>query len=380
MPFVIRHTPVGVLGRLAVKAGQARGQQLQMGRDLQLTSMALAAQSRAEQTAAASRNRAFALQRAGANEFARQRPAKPETIDQRRFLNKAVAEANAAGIYEPNQIKQAEIFANLGDTESVRKILGKLPQPTERRRELQTQADVVGAIAQKNIDVVQRRLDSVTDTLNERFNPGMQKVLREDEKIMGTVSPEVQELFAQQDRLGKEIEGIQQGAAQRQEALSLGLSVPQQIALGAREQTRLTRAEAAEQRRIDKQLASADKLSSMQRAAITTERQHAREIRSDIDREITLLRREFGQYEDESEDDYAIREQSIRNQIGELEGKKMNSYTEERGAITKIVDQTTGKPGKPNYVKGRIYTNAAGKRIRFLGFSENGRPQGEVVD
>lgn len=376
MPIVVRHTPVGAISRAAVMAGQARGRQLQASRDIQLTSMALAAQSQRFAIEAREReraaDRAFAIQRAATAQMAKRRPVTGDALARRQQLRQATKEAEASGAYTPIQLRQMKIFADLGDPVGFRSIAGRVEQPSARRQELQRQAVAVGEIAQKNIDVVQRRIDAISTRLGKDFSPEAQQFLRENPQF---ATPEVQQALNQQRALGEEIVKIQQGAAAKQQALDLGISVSQQMVFGAREQIRLSRTEAAEQKRIDKQIADAEKLTAIQRADISTERRHAKEIRDDYDREIALLRREFGQYEDEDDDDYAVREQSLWNRIAEFEGKKMTSFAEEREAIQRIIGKAVGKQEIPTN-----FTTPDGKRYKFTGRFVDGKPWYEPVE
>lgn len=340
--------------------------------------MALAAQSQAWQIDARERegaaNRAFAMQRAASTGIAR-RPATGDALVERQGLNRAVADAKATGLYTPAQLARLQIAANMGDTTGVRGLLSKVDKPSARREELGKQAVTVGEIAQKNIDVIQRRFEALNKQMEKNFSPEAQQFLRENPQF---APPEVKAAFAEQERLMGEIENVQQDAATKQQALGLGISMSQQMAFGERAQTRLTRIEAAEQKRIDKQIANAEKLTSVQRANISTERRHAEEIRDGYKREIELLRREFGQYEDESDTDYRAREQSIWNQLADLEGKKQASYGEERGEIQKVIDRAVGKQAAPP--KGDIFTTPDGKRYEFTGRYRDGQPWYEPVE
>ena len=379
MPSVVRHTPVGALSRAAVSAGRAQASQAQAARDIQLTSMAMAAQSRRWGIEAKEReglaSRAFAMQQAASAQMARRRPVKGDALAERQQLNRAVADAKATGAYTPVQLAQMQIAANLGDKVAFRSIMSRVEEPSARRQELGKQAVAVGEIAQKNIDVIRRRVEALNKQMAKNFSPEAQQFLRENPRF---APPEVKAAFAEQQRLEDEIRGVQEGAATKQQALGLGISISQQMAFGERAQIRLTRTEATEQRRIDKQIANAEKLTAVQRADISTERHHAKEIRDDYDREIALLRREFGQYEDEDDDDYAVREQSLWNRIAEFEGRKMTSFAEERTAIQKTIDKAVGKQEVP--VKGDIFTTPDGKRYEFTGRYVDGRPWYEPVE
>ena len=377
MPIVVRHTPVGALGRAAVMAGQAQASQLQASRDIQLTSLAMAARSQAE--ARLDRNyqsdRAFAKQQAATSPRARRQPETDDALAERQQLNRAVADAKATGAYTPVQLAQMQIAANLGDKVAFRGIMSKVEEPSARRQELGKQAVTVEAIANKGIGVIQRRIDALNKQMEKNFSPEAQQFLRENPRFAPS---EVKAAFTEQQRLEDEIRGIQERAGEKLQALGLGVDIPQQIAFGMRQEARLTRAEAVEQKRVDKQVADAEKLTAVQRANISTVRRHSKEIRDDIDREITLLKRDFGQYEKESDAEYAARERSIWDQVADSERKKMGVFTEEKDSIQKIMETVTGKP--KTFPKGHIYTTPDGRRFVNTGELRNGSPVYEPVE
>ena len=380
MPIKIKYTPVGALGQAAVSAGRAAASQMQASRDIQLTSMAMAAQSQKWQIEAREReglaNRAFAMQRAASTGVAR-RPVTGDALAERQQLNRAVADAKATGAYTPVQLAQMQIAANLGDKVAFRGIMSKVEEPSARRQELGKQAVTVEAIANKGIGVIQRRIDALNKQMEKNFSPEAQQFLRENPRFAPS---EVKAAFTEQQRLEDEIRGIQERAGEKLQALGLGVDIPQQIAFGMRQEARVTRAEAVEQKRVDKQVADAEKLTAVQRANISTVRRHSKEIRDDIDREITLLKRDFGQYEKESDAEYAAREQSIWDQVADSERKKMGVFTEEKDSIQKIMETATKALTKGKYAVGQVYTNSLGQRVRFLGYDDSGNPQGEVLD
>ena len=137
MPITVRHGAVGALGQLAVQAGQARGQEIRLGRGIQLSNMIFASGERGADVAAnraeKEADRAFALQRAGAAQIARQSN-EPDATLHRQKLRQTVDEAKASGIFDPRQIKQMQIFADLGDDQAIRSLLAQPPTQTQAAR------------------------------------------------------------------------------------------------------------------------------------------------------------------------------------------------------------------------------------------------------
>ena len=52
MAITVRHTPIEALGKLALQAGKVRGQEIKMGRDIQLLSIMKASEERGADIAA----------------------------------------------------------------------------------------------------------------------------------------------------------------------------------------------------------------------------------------------------------------------------------------------------------------------------------------
>ena len=244
MPITISHTPIGALTQLAIISGKARAQELTTARDLQLTQIALEAQGRAAQSGA------FGLQRAGARQIAERRPATQEVVQRRIDLKGFVSKAKSAGIYDPAQLKQAEIFAEIGDESAVRSILGELPRPvtapapTARQRELQRQSDVL-----RQTSDAQRQ--AINDAI-AKANANVQKALKEtyghSPETLTSVMKDIQE---RPELLEEQPEGfgyaVRDAVLQRQElesqlaamdattnkvlqSLSFGISIPEQMA------------------------------------------------------------------------------------------------------------------------------------------------------
>ena len=271
MPITVRQTPVGTLGQLAVMAGQVRGQQLRMGRDIQLLSITRAAQSRAWAIDEAARDRAFALQRAGAAQIAEQRPVTPDTQAQRQKLQQFVSEAKATGIYDLKQIKQMEIFAKVGDEQAVRSIAGRLPtptpveKPTARQKELNRQSRAFGGITQETLAPLQKELTEVNRQISARYESKeiQEFVEKKPERLPPNIREKFLKMFSRRRELEAQISQVRGQAEQIQQSLSLGFTIPEQTLRKAQriskeQQTKIAavkRIEGRNQRRIEQQLA-----------------------------------------------------------------------------------------------------------------------------
>lgn len=375
MPITVRHTPVGALGKLALLAGRARGRQISAAQDLQFTSMAMAAQNQAAQIGVAN-NRTFAMQRAGANRIVKQRPVGPTTLETQRKLRRTVAEAQSAGIYSPAQIKQLEIFANLGDESGVRSLLGKLPQETARRRELGAQLEAVTKISQGSIADTQRQLDVVNEQLGLRFTPEMQELLRANPALLDTVDPEIQDLLSQQERLEQQGTAIQTRATRTQQLIRMGISIPEQMTLEGRQQEKISKEEAARQKRLIEQVKEAGKLTDLEELAIDEIQAKGKSRRAATTKSIVSIRRGFGQLEDESDEDYEARIKPLQAQIRMLELNNVKSFGTEKLEIEVLLKRNRGTNDFAPLV-----TDATGQQWRNTGRRDaNGEPLYEVVE
>lgn len=382
MPIVVRQALPGVLGRLAVRAGRARGQQLQMARDIQFTQIALTAQDRAAAVGAAARDRAFAMQRAAATQIARQRPAEPGLQDRRRKARRFVSEAKAADIYDPAQIKQMQIFADLGDEKAVRSIAGELPPVTVRRRELEKQAEVVAEIGKRDISTIQKQLAAVNEQLGEKFAPSMQQYLRGHPEFMEKfTTPKIQELMSQQQQLEEQITEVTERTAGMGRMLQLGITVPEQMVFEQRQEAALERQEAAQQRLEIQRTRGIGGLTKREELTIDIIRDRALGDRTAIGKEIERLSKGLAPFEDESEKEHLLRTGPIRAEIQLNELKITASHANEKKQIEVFLRGGGGTQGRPEkFVAGVIYTNAAGQRARFTGYDETGQPILDVMD
>ncbi len=377
MPIEIKYAIPGVLGRLAVRAGQARGRQISAAQDIQFTEMALAAQDRAAVIGLAGRKRTFAIQEAAATDMARRRPAEPDMLAQRQKLRQMVSEAKAAGIYNPAQIKQAQIFATLGDTQGVRSILSKLPQESVRRQELEQQLKAVTEIGTSEISELQKQLDVVNKQLP--FTPGTRQLLRERPEYMKTITPEQQELLVQQQQLEGQIAAVRGRTTQMGKLLQLGLAIPEQLAIERQREAQLMREDEAQQRRLERQTGG---LTERQEVAIDMIRDQYVDRRKAIDRETIRLSKDLAPYEDEADDikKYNKRTGPIREQI-RLKGLlRIALNANEKRDVADFLGGGQKKAPAGNFVKGQIYTNAAGQRARFIGYDDIGKPMMELVE
>lgn len=254
--IIVRQAAVGTLGRLAVMAGQARGRQLQAGRDIQFTQIALAAQDRAAAMRAAASDRAFAMQRAAATQIARQRPTTPDTRAQQQRLRQFVSEAEAADIYDPRQIKQMQIFADLGDERAVRSIAGQLPliKPPARQKELMRQSRAFSGITQQTINPLQRELTDINRQISTRYGGAttQQWVEERPEVIPEKDRGRFQKLFARRRELSAQVSQVEQQAEQVQQRIQLGFTIPRQESLRLQQLTKKREAEIAAVKRIEK--------------------------------------------------------------------------------------------------------------------------------
>ena len=380
MPITVRQTPVGALGQLAVMAGQARAQQLQMGRDIQLMSITMAAQAREADVTArrAATEQAFKLQRAAATQIAKQRPVTPDMRTRRQELRRFVSGAETAGIYEPRQIKQARIFADLGDEQAVRSILGKLPEiakPTARRRELQEQVKAVTEIGKSEISEFQEQLDTITKQLEKRFTPGMQKLLRERPELMATVSPDVQESLVQQQQLEEQISETRERTTGMKQMLQLGLAVPEQMAFEARQEAQTIKQQEAKERLQIQRARGVGGLTEREELAIDLLRDRERDQRTVINREITRLSKDLAPFTDEADDPeaHAERIKPIQAQIRQLSLERMASHGRESKQIAELL-----KGDKKTLTQ--VVTDANGQRWRFTGRYRDGKPIYEAIE
>ena len=382
MPITVRQAIPGVFSRLAVMAGQARGRQLQAGRDIQFTQIALAAEDRAAAIGAASRDRAFAMQRAAATQIARQRPAVPDARKQRQELRRFVSEAEAADIYDPAQLKQMRIFADLGDEGAVRSIAGRLPPVSAKRLELREQAENVAEIGKRDVSAIQQQLAAVNEQLGQKFAPSMQRYLRENPEFMEKfTTPKIQELMSQQQQLEEQVAAVRERTIRTGQLLQLGISVPEQMEFERRQEAELVRRGEAEQRRLIQQTRGIGGLTKREELTIDMIRDRALEDRTAIGKEIIRLSKGLVPFTDESESDHAKRIGPIQEEIRIEELKIAALHANEKRQIEEFLRGGGGTQGPPKtYIKGTIYTNAAGQRARFTGYNAAGQPLMDLVE
>ena len=374
MPITVRQAIPGVLGRLAVMAGQARGRQLQMDRDLRFTQIALAAQDRAAAVGMAARDRAFAMRRAAATQIAEQRPVTPDTRRQRQDLRQFVSEAKAANIYAPGQIKQMQIFASLGDESAVRSIARQLPQATVRRREIQEQAQMVAEIGRRDVSAIQQQLAAVNKQLGQKFAPSMQRYLREHPEYMEKfTTPKIQELMSQQQQLEEQVAAVRERTIRTGQLLQLGVTVPEQMEFERRQEAELVRQDLAQQRLLAQRAGRIGGLTERDELTIDVIRDRERDQRSAIDREITRLSKDLVPFKDDSESEHLKRIRPIQTEIRLLELRRTASHASEKKQIEKFL-------GKGRETITSIVTDAAGQRWRFTGRYQNNKPLYEAIE
>ena len=376
MPITVRQAIPGVLGRLAVMAGQARGRQLQAGRDIQFTQMALAAQDRAASMRAAASDRAFAMQRAAATQMARQRPAEPGLQERRRKARRFVSEAEAADIYDPRQIKQMQIFADLGDEKAVRSIAGELPPVTARRQEIRQQLEAVTKIGQRDVSAIQQQLATVNEQLGQKFDPSMQRYLRENPEFMAQfTTPEIQKLMSQQQQLEEQVAEVRERTVRTGQLLQLGITVPEQMAFEARREAQIEKQEMAQQRLEIQRAGKIGGLTERQELAIDVIRDRERDGRVAMGREIERLSKDLAPFTDEKEKEHAKRIISVQTEIRLLELRRTASHASEKMQIEEFLKTRQ----KKTYVAGQIITGADGRQYRFTRYL-NGKPMVEEIE
>lgn len=317
MAITVRQAIPGTLGRLAVMAGEARGRQLQAGRDIQFTQMALAAQDRAAAMRVAASDRAFAMQQAAATQRARQQPVTPDTRARQQRLRQFVSEAEAADIYDPAQIKQMQIFATLGDEAAIRSIAGKLPRPipavkpTARQKELMRQSRAVSNITQQTMGSFQQELEDINRQISARYEGAdtQQWVEEHPEVIPEKDRKRFQELFTRRRELFVQASQIAQQSEQTQQRLQLGFTVPEQ------EYQRLRR------------------LSKKQQAKIVAVQRIEKRNQRQIERKIAVEERQLrlDPYADPTKENTRIN--AVKKRIEKLEGDLKASYRREDEAL-----------------------------------------------
>lgn len=146
MPFQISYSPVTTIGQLAQAAGQGEARQRSAQLALQQGQLNLARYQEARLRAAQAQ--AFALQKAAVSQMARAQPQLVQQVsrplDER--ISTSIQQAEASGLYSPEQIAQAKLLAPLGGATAVARILGELPEEpreTSAERERQRQMEVV---------------------------------------------------------------------------------------------------------------------------------------------------------------------------------------------------------------------------------------------
>lgn len=381
MPIIVKHGATGTLGRIAVQAGQARGRQLQAGRDIQITSMALDAQDRATQMGLAARNQPFRFQRAGAAQMEKRQP---DPLMQRRKLRRFVSEAKAAGIYDPVQIKQMQLFADLGDEGAVRSLAARITPETARRQELLSQQKALGEMTRSSVGEIQQQLDAVNKKLGTQFTKGTQQLLRERPEFMASVSSDVQELLAQQQDFEEQIVGVMERATLAQRKIGLGIGFPEQAAI---ERTRLQRIEqkkALDLKQLIAQNTRTGKLTDTQDLQIDLLRGPERTVRNLISKEISRLREELVPLKGETEisKKYLKRVEPIQTEVKLLMDELIASHGRESAKIESFVLQVTGreKGAKAKTGPPPFWTTPDGRKLKFSGEYEDGKPQYDVIE
>lgn len=222
MPIIVRQEPpISLLTRLAVQAGQRVGG-ISAGQ-------ALAMQERGADIAAerASQERVFELQRTLATQVAKTQK-EPDILAARQKLRRTISQAEQTGIYRPEQISQMQIFADLGDEEAVRQLLGTgVRKPSEQRIELEQQLSALHQVTVQHHTELQSQLDEID------------KQLLRPHKAAEAIS-----LMAKRQSLLDAQKQVVEGARQREQLLQMGISIPQQLTAERQEEQFAVRQEA----------------------------------------------------------------------------------------------------------------------------------------
>ncbi len=342
MGFVIRHTPVGVLMSAAVQAGQAQGRQVRRSQDLQIANMALTAQARSAQLSARAREQAFSMRQAAAAQIAKQQPTTSDRAASTRQLNQAVGAAEKAGIYRPEQIKQMKIFANLGDAEAVRGLLGTLPKESARRQEISAQLTGLSRLAKGDDDALVAQITQIEEALAPRYDKqALEYFAANPEFASQFVDEESQQLLAQREQLQQQRESRALQVDQMQRSLQLGLSIPEQLAFTQRAETAEDAVQERQTRRLERQQKAAREFTAAEELGLDIIRDDEAARRKALVREINRLTAQLDpQTEDEAEDPEELAERTtpIQAQIKELTAQRNSSYDSERDKIKAFFD------------------------------------------
>jgi hypothetical protein len=217
MPININYSPVGLLTNLAQRAGQA-------------DTPAPRVIFRPEQRENAGDGQSFALQRALAAQLAKARD-EPDEISQRQRARRIVGLAEESNVYRPEQLQQLRIFAEMGDEQSMRQVLGDVQGPSVGEREQARQVAALDQISAQRLGEIQNQLGSLDEQL---LNPhGAEDAVK---------------LLHQRSALLQLREQTAQTSQEQKEALQMGVSLPRQAAAQQTQERGQQRQEFSQQR------------------------------------------------------------------------------------------------------------------------------------
>ena len=356
MPIVVKHSPVGALGQLAVSAGQARGAQIRADQDLQFTSMALAARDRSAQIGMAARDRAseqaFRFQQAASTQIAKRQAVSPDTRDLQLRLQRTVKEAQTSGIYTPVQLKQMQIKANMGDERGLASFIGREPTAprapvrTARRRELDERLEVHTKLREKKIAPLRKQLEFLEGLFGRRLGPNALDRLRQDPQFLQTIPKDLQSGFETYRQIEQMIADQELETDRINDRIQSGFSLPQQETVERRQAAGIQRQETAaeKQKRTDayRKLRALSAKQNREVARVNLiEGRNQRRLERQIAAEQVNLK--FDPYDDP--EPQKIRIQKAKDKIEEFETELKASYKrqDEANRITVGSRQTPGE-------------------------------------
>ena len=220
MPIIVQHEPFGLLPRLAVEAGEAERRQRGVAMGLALQEQAAA---RAERLAGRRQEEAqFALQRAMAARIgAAQEEKEPDILQSRNRLRRVITLAEQSGAYSPQQLSQLQIFADLGDEQSVRQILGDV---SSKQQERERQIAVLHELSAQDLQNVQEQIDAIEKKLSTEWQGTNSSFIEAPTATYFNLKQQQEALIAAKDQ-------IVRTAQRREQLLQAGLTLPEQLAI-----------------------------------------------------------------------------------------------------------------------------------------------------
>ena len=274
-----------------------------------------------------------------------------------------------------------QIFADLGDKTGVRSVIGDLPSPTSRQRELTRQAGVVDRGAQGAIAPLQEQLMAIDEQLGQRYGPEAIEFLQKNPRFM---PEDVKELMEQRQPLQEQIAEIQQQTVQAKRMLDYGVSIPEQMEARARQETQAAKFIMDEHKQ---QTAAAAGINPRQRLEIDLVRDSRKDERRRINKDIAAIDAEMLPFIDadgeptESPQEYNERVEPLRLRKQDKVNWRTKSENTEKMEIEAILRPEVVKTAaKRKYEIGKTYRSASGKSIRYIGKNAQGQNQFQEID